>query len=500
LIRELGLEDADGGEEGGDEGGFGEEEEHAWGGSEGDDWGEVSTEGLGSLWDGASGGAPAAETEGERVKHVSLGDLETLATVRQLCEAFYLSVEDVQFGLARSAWRSYVSWRVLRAREVLEAGGSSGKRSGASVAREDVLRHAKVLVGEDDFKVRIMWPCVVDGEDEAAGTWVLKGIDGGTRVRPKRKFPEAVKRGDVVYADVTPTDRRFTGQMGKRLGSELGKLQTRVAHARLVDKLGSSVVGRVVDRTKVMEEYGVPDQGVPQQQERGRRRGRESQAARLVGSAGAVFMQVRVPGWDVPLKAVLLEEDQLAGDAYEVGREMPLWLYNAAVEPGAKALALVSRRNPELVTALLRENVPELRLGLLELVRVARDSGRGEILGRCKVGVRSNDAEVDAVSACLGPSGMRMRVISEQLGGESVDIVPWSDDPVELIRRAMYPAPVDDVQLVGGPDAPQPRYANVLVADDQVGLAIGNKGQNVKLAAKITGWNISVRSAGEAQG
>ena len=209
-------------------------------------------------------------------------------------------------------------------------------------------------------------------------------------------------------------------------------------------------------------------------------------------------MQLRVPGWDAPLKAVLLAEDQLAGDAYEAGSEMPVWLYNAALEPGTKALALVSRRNSELVTVLLKENVPELRLGALELVRVARDSGRGSVLGRCKVGVRSSNAEVDAVSACLGPSGMRMRVVSEQLGGESIDIIPWSDDPVELITAAMYPAPVLSVQLVGGPDAPQPRYANVEVADEHVGLAIGNAGQNVKLAAKITGWNISVRAAGSA--
>ena len=146
--------------------------------------------------------------------------------------------------------------------------------------------------------------------------------------------------------------------------------------------------------------------------------------------------------------------------------------------------AIISRSHPGFVRRLFEQEVPEIFDGIVEIKSVSREAG-----SRTKIAVFSRDENVDAVGACIGPRGQRVGTIVEVLGGEKIDIVEYSEDPVKFITAALSPAEVVKVEVV--PDAE--RVCKATVPDSQLSLAIGNKGQNVRLAAKLTGWKIDIR-------
>jgi len=145
---------------------------------------------------------------------------------------------------------------------------------------------------------------------------------------------------------------------------------------------------------------------------------------------------------------------------------------------------LLSRTHPGLLKRLLELEVPEIRDGIVEIKALTREAG-----SRSKVAVAANLPEVDALGACVGPRGSRVQVIVQELRGERIDIIQWDDDPQVFIGNALSPARVIDVQL----DVDE-RIARVTVPDNQLSLAIGRDGQNARLAAKLTGWKIDIRS------
>ena len=147
----------------------------------------------------------------------------------------------------------------------------------------------------------------------------------------------------------------------------------------------------------------------------------------------------------------------------------------------------MSRTHPALVAKLFEIEVPEIANGIVEIKALAREPGH-----RSKIAVASNDAMVDPVGACVGARGSRVRNITNELRSERIDVVPFSDDPIEFIQAALQPARVREVRL-----NEEEGIATVIVHDQQLSLAIGKEGQNARLAARLTGWRIDIRSENE---
>ena len=145
---------------------------------------------------------------------------------------------------------------------------------------------------------------------------------------------------------------------------------------------------------------------------------------------------------------------------------------------------VVSRTHPNLIKRLFELEVPEIAEGIVEITNVAREPGH-----RTKIAVRSHEPGVDPKGACVGARGSRVRMVVNELRGEKIDIVSWSEDPAQFVAEALSPAKVKSVQI----DEPE-RTAHVVVPDYQLSLAIGKEGQNARLAARMTGWRIDIRS------
>ncbi len=182
-------------------------------------------------------------------------------------------------------------------------------------------------------------------------------------------------------------------------------------------------------------------------------------------------------------EAVLPKNEQIPNEVIKEGDVIKI--YVADVREGDKGpRAIISRTHPEFVKRLFETEVPEIFDGIVEIKSVSREAG-----SRTKMAVYSKDAEIDAVGSCIGTRGARVAAIVEELNGEKIDIVEFSDDPVKFIGAALSPASVVSV-VVTDEDS---KSCKVTVPDSQLSLAIGNKGQNARLAAKLTGWKIDIR-------
>ena len=151
----------------------------------------------------------------------------------------------------------------------------------------------------------------------------------------------------------------------------------------------------------------------------------------------------------------------------------------------ARPSIVVSRTHPDLIRRLFEIEVPEIYDGLVEVKSIAREPGV-----RSKIAVHSREANLDSVGACVGPKGSRVRMVVEELRNERVDVIQWSDKPAEYVANALSPAKVSRVTI-----DEENHYATVMVPDDQLSLAIGKEGQNARLAARLTGWHIDIKSA-----
>ncbi len=181
--------------------------------------------------------------------------------------------------------------------------------------------------------------------------------------------------------------------------------------------------------------------------------------------------------------AMLPKSEQIPGEVLNVGDMIKVYVVN--IKSGDKGpRAIISRTKADFVKRLFEEEIPEIFDGVVQIKYISREPG-----SRTKIAVLSNDPEVDAVGACIGPKGQRVGTIVGQLCGEKIDIIEYSEDPVEFIKKALSPAEVLDVVI----DPSGEKICKATVPDNQLSLAIGNKGQNVRLAAKLTGWKIDIR-------
>ena len=184
----------------------------------------------------------------------------------------------------------------------------------------------------------------------------------------------------------------------------------------------------------------------------------------------------------------MLPQDQVPSETYNVNDKLMVYVKKVR-SMGKNAQILVSRTSPGLVRKLFENVVPEIAQGIVVVKAIAREAGQ-----RTKIAIYSNDPNVDAVGACVGNKGMRVNEVVKELGGEKIDIIPWSEDPLEFIAKALSPAKVLKVSAIEGE-----KIARVVVPDDKLSLAIGKDGQNARLAARLTGWKVDVKSESKAK-
>lgn len=184
------------------------------------------------------------------------------------------------------------------------------------------------------------------------------------------------------------------------------------------------------------------------------------------------------------LEAIMPPAEQVPNEQYPHGARLKVYVVQVRREPRGPQV-VVSRTHPHLVQRLFRLEVPEIASGVVEIKAVAREAGY-----RTKIAVVSNDPHVSAKGACIGPMGQRVRAVMSELNGEKIDIIDYSEDGATFVREALSPAKVSSV-IVTDQFA---KAARVIVPDYQLSLAIGREGQNARLAARLTGWRIDIRS------
>lgn len=181
--------------------------------------------------------------------------------------------------------------------------------------------------------------------------------------------------------------------------------------------------------------------------------------------------------------ALLPREERIAGETYLPGDRKKFLLLDVRRTTRGPRI-VVSRTHPGLLKRLLELEIPEIAEGTVEIRSIVREAGT-----RAKIAVSSFDVNVDPVGACVGPAGTRIKSISEELGGERIDVIIWSNDPMQFARNALSPAKVTKIE----PVLEQEHAFRVYVRQDQLSLAIGKAGQNVRLAARLTGWKIDIK-------
>ena len=186
--------------------------------------------------------------------------------------------------------------------------------------------------------------------------------------------------------------------------------------------------------------------------------------------------------------AVLPEKEQIPWERYRQGDRIRAYILDVEMSHKGPQIVL-SRTHPGFLIKLFEQEAPEVYEGIVEIKGAAREPG-----SRAKIAVHSTDPDVDPVGACVGMKGTRVQAVVQELRGERVDIVPWTADPAEYVCRALLPAKVSKIIL-----DEEEHAMEIIVADDQLPLAIGKKGQNVRLASRLTGWKLDVRSESEVE-
>lgn len=257
-----------------------------------------------------------------------------------------------------------------------------------------------------------------------------------------RKLSGVYEVGDVVNIEVTPKDfGRISAMTAKQVVTQrIREAERGIIYSEYTEKTNDIISGRI---------------------ERIER--------------GNVFIDIG------KLEAILPEKEQPAGETYEVGDMLRCYVSEVrSTQRGTQIV--VSRTHPGLVKKLFETEVPEISEGIVEIKNIAREGG-----SRTKIAVYSHDPNVDAQGACIGPKGLRVQNIGDELRNEKIDIVKWSEDPVEYITASLSPA-----QVISTVIDEEEKSAHVKVPEHQLSLAIGKSGQNVRLAARLTGWKIDI--------
>jgi len=288
---------------------------------------------------------------------------------------------------------------------------------------------------------------------------IFSGIEAALQLASEKKFGE--ESGVVVKIE------RDTGEIHVRRGEEevdpalLGRISAQSAKQVMIQKI------REAECNSVFDEYvGQKGDLVT------------GPIVRHEGGAGIVTLG--------KTEAILPRSEQIPGESHHVGERVKAVVLDVK-KAGTRVKIILSRTHPEFVRRLFENEIPEIQDRTIEIRAVAREAGY-----RCKIAVSSIDLKVDCVGACVGVRGSRIKNVVDELGGERIDIVRWNDSLQVMIPNALQPASVDEVFLYG-----RLGRAIVLVKEDQLSLAIGRRGQNVRLASKLVGWDIEIMTIEE---
>ncbi|OAT85865.1 transcription termination factor NusA [Desulfotomaculum copahuensis] len=303
------------------------------------------------------------------------------------------------------------------------------------------LQNARVVIDRDngDFKVYAQYAVVEDVADPRQEISLAEA----QQIDPRYEL------GDVVEREVTP--RNF------------GRIAAQTAKQVVVQRI------REAERNIVFESYA-------------NREGDIINGAVQRVEQKNVFIELG------KTEAVLAPSEQMPGEDYRPGTRLKLYIVEVRKTTKGPQI-MVSRTHPGLLKRLLELEVPELAEGLVELKSVAREAGY-----RSKIAVYSRDENVDPVGACVGPKGARIQSIVNELNGEKIDIIKWNSDASKYVAASLSPAKVVAVEIWE-----EEKIARVIVPDYQLSLAIGKEGQNARLAAKLTGWKIDIKSESQMQ-
>lgn len=260
-----------------------------------------------------------------------------------------------------------------------------------------------------------------------------------------KKLKKNAKVGEIIKTDITP-----------KTGTNFGRIAAQTAKQVIIQKL------REAERNMQFSDFKAKERTL-----------QNGIVQRIEGDTILVDLGKAT--------GVLFPSEQIRGERYTIGQRLKVLILH--VEPAAKGPKItLSRCHPDMVRKLFELEVPEIYNGSVEIKAVAREAG-----SRSKVAVFSNQDGVDPRGACIGQKGSRVQTITAELGGEKIDIVEWNDDPVKFIAEALSPAKILSVKL-----DEENKEAKVEVLEDQLSLAIGKAGQNVRLAARLTGWKIDI--------
>lgn len=339
-------------------------------------------------------------------------------------------LEAIEFALASAYKKEYgKKGQIIKADFDMQTGDVEFNQVKTVVSKDQIIEDVEEFEGE------------IDPEDPK----IFFNSEQHILVEDAKLFKSDAKIGDEV---VFPLESK----------ADFGRIASQTAKQVIMQKI------REAEKISVVSEYGQHEgeivTGTVQRMER-----------------GSIFVDMgRAVGF-------LGYDEQIPGERFKQGERIRAYLYKVEESPRGVFLKL-SRSHPKFLEQLFFAEVPELSQEVVTIKAIAREAG-----ARSKVAVYSEDGHIDPVGAMVGQRGVRVTTIMSELGGEKIDVIEWSEDPVEFIEEALSPASVLDVEL-----NEEEKIAKVSVAEDQQSLAIGKGGQNARLAAKLTGWKIDVQA------
>ncbi len=331
---------------------------------------------------------------------------------------------------------------------------------------------------------------LLEKERKVSADYLLEKIKNAIVIAVKRDYGGQ----DNIIVDIDPEKQSFKVAIRKEVVEEVEDPETQMTLEEAQGYRSRSKVGSVIDIPLKTKDFGrIAAQTAKHVIRQGIREAERSQLCEELQSKQGEIIVATVMRMDMKKGAAVLEisgseallpkSEQVPGEVLSEGEKIKVYVSDVAVtERGPKIM--ISRTHPGLVKRLFETEVPEIYDGTVEIKGISREAG-----ARTKIAVYSKDENVDPRGACIGTKGARVARIVDELGGEKIDIVLWHEEPEYYIAEALSPASVVDVEIIDK-DA---RACRVTVPDHQLSLAIGNKGQNARLAARLTGYKIDIR-------
>lgn len=350
-------------------------------------------------------------------------------------------IEAIEMALAAAYKKDYGKKnQIIRAKFDLDSGATEFIQA-KTVVDESMLKPKPEVDAEGNI---ISMP--EEEEEEGEVKKVYFNEDHHMMLADAKKIKKGIKPGEEMIFPLETKD-------------DYGRIAAQTAKQVIIQRI------REAEKSSVIQDFGAKEGQVV-----------AGKVQRVEG--GNVFVDLgRATG-------ILPKDEQIPGERYRQGERIRAYLYSVEDSPRGINLKL-SRSHPLFITKLFEIEAPEVANGVVEIKSIAREAG-----SRSKIAVHSNETNVDPVGSCVGQRGTRVSTVINEIGGEKLDIIPWSENAETFIMNALSPAKISSVKVNN-----EDKTAVVKVDDDQFSLAIGKGGQNVRLAAKLTGWKIDIKSS-----